>query len=1337
MRAPLIVVCLRRISIILCYMICFPVPEAFAEEELEIYNSEHGLSQGFVMSVIQDRHGFLWIATKSGLNRFDGRQFRVFSHNRSDSTSLSHNFVSAIAEYGEYLLVGTNGGGLNFFHRATHRFYRMPQHLPGQDSLDAPGVRQILTDARGNIWLLTWREYLLGSLYKITLPANFQKRTPDDAGFWDGITVHRIDAPSLNRFTLSHDRRTVYFTPAGKDVLAIDVDAVRCEKLSVPGKTYYLGVVEDERGGLWVVHTQGLLCRTGNTWKEYKTEDNLTEMYPITGTDKVLLRRRDFHTGLYVLDAGSPHPVVLKDQFTYPHTVTAIEDKTGNLWIGTNGYGLAKRGANSTRFTTYFRGKSIFSPPAVLDNGGIICFEYSENILAAEGAKDHTLFKIRNRLPFLGNGAQYLRDPKGRHWLLYPTRNDHTQLTRIDNNGDRVEHLVVHPKDIFRGFMTLDSLGNLWVAHGGQLLYMDADQMAIKRRYDYQSLIPVGHEVRSLLMLPGGKCWIGTSAGLIEGQFRQEELVFNRVGLDSNPEKGLLNHDIACLYYPESSPEWLWIGTKGGGVARMHVPSGKFQHMTTSEGLVDDVIYGILPGDEGSIWMSSNNGLMRYLPDQNVFRWYSIADGLPDNEFNTWAYTRMSDGRLMFGGINGLVVFNPKDFSDNPHVPDNRITRVSLDAGNPGNELFFETPEELNGVLRIPFDHKSITFQFASLEFTAPAKNRFRYYLEGAEKKWAHEGIDNSAQYLNLPPGRYVFKVISSNNDGVWGEKYSSLEFIVLPPWYLTWWAIGIWFFLAAGLAVLALRMYMNRRLQAAETKRLAELDKLKTDFYTNITHEFRTPLTVILGILDNLKNTPDDIKSKVALAYRNGENLLDLINQMLDLSKLEANRLCLNLIYGDITAYIRYVAESFQSLAHRHSQRLVVVDEAGVVRMDFDPEKVRQIVTNLISNAIKFTPAEGHINVKTYLPGADLFGVAVSNTGQGIDPSELPHLFDRFYQSPRHRSTGGTGIGLTLTRELVRLMEGRIEVQCDSDNVVTFTITLPIRHQESTPVDFQFEKDEPQPEEPAVSMLQPQKASSSRLPRVLVVEDNADVVDFIRLCLSSRFRVDYAFNGLDGLEKACDQVPELIISDIMMPGIDGLELCSRIKNDFRTSHIPVIILTAKVDTQSRVEGLKQHADAYLAKPFHTEELIATIEQLLENRKRLQVYYNGLLQGKSVQQTSASTSGSREGDDFIMKLKGFFEANLHNPDLSLEDTCREMGMSRNNLYLKVQALTGQSVMQHLRNLRLEIARELLHNKNLSIGDVAAETGFSDPKFFSRAFSEAYGISPSHYRKQAV
>ncbi len=647
--------------------------------------------------------------------------------------------------------------------------------------------------------------------------------------------------------------------------------------------------------------------------------------------------------------------------------------------------------------------------------------------------------------------------------------------------------------------------------------------------------------------------------------------------------------------------------------------------------------------------------------------------------------------------------------------------------------------------IRLKYDQNDIRLEFVALNYTAPEQNQFEYQLIGYDEDWQSTGAVNPyATYTNLESGEYTFQVRGANNDGHWNLEGTTLSIIITPPWWATLWAYFLYALIVFSIIALIYRFQLNRRLAEAEARRLQELDSAKTRLYTNITHEFRTPLTVIEGMADQIREDPKQwFGEGLDLIKRNNRRLLELVNQMLALRKLESGNMPVQMVHGDVVNYLRYVMESFHAHAESKDIRLHFLCEQEKIDMDYDPEKLQTIVSNLLSNAIKFTPAGGNVYLQVRIPTSNHLLLSVKDTGAGIPEDQLPHIFDRFYQadSGSTREVEGTGIGLTLTRELVRLLGGDINVDSKSGKGATFTVLLPVTKEVEKVNASETIRPAVQtaahgaPTAPESNFLEGDKEESkppSDLPRALIVEDNQDVTRYLQACLRGQYHLETADDGQKGIEKAIETIPDIIISDVMMPGKDGYEVCRTLRQDFRTSHIPILLLTAKADRDSKLEGLEQGADAYLTKPFDKTELEVRLRKLIELRRQLQERYG---QKSGFLKPGKSPAPADSEDAFLLRLRETVEANISDENYGISELCRDLAFSRTQLHRKLRALTGQSTSHHIRSIRLERARELLETTGLNVSEVAYEVGFSSLSYFSQVFSKYHGRTPTEVRKR--
>ncbi|MDX1913728.1 MAG: ATP-binding protein [Saprospiraceae bacterium] len=875
-----------------------------------------------------------------------------------------------------------------------------------------------------------------------------------------------------------------------------------------------------------------------------------------------------------------------------------------------------------------------------------------------------------------------------------------------------------------------DPLGTLWTSYNGsplQRLKNSGIEVIKTLSDDHQ---PLNDQTHCFAPLDAQSFLIGTSDGLVRCDLPQT--VFQPIPIILPDSKGPAK--ITSLIRSKTGVYYL---IANDGVYRFDLTNRAVVRLLLAFPLKKCL--DLIEDDRGDLWICAESGLLRYNPATAESFFFDARNFLSGNTFYPiWLFKKCAkdrQGRLYFAGSSGISVLRPDALAANASPPLAQVTELKI------NNQTAALDSAVYRISRLSLEwwQNNLTFHLAAPGSSQPSLNRYAYQL--IRGRWWNAAPpdewvaveNNTVDFSNLATGSYLFRVKAANSDGVWSERPFELRIRIRPPWYQSWTAYLFYFFILGALVYGWYRYQLRTRLGQAENERLKELDSFKTRFFTNITHEFRTPLTVILGATEQLKQqfaqrAETAHHRSVELVHRNGENLLMLINQILDLAKLESGKLPLRPEKTDLVGFVRYIVESFHSFAAGKQIQLHFLSDTDELVMDFDKEKMQSILSNLLSNACKFTPEGGHIYIQMEKAGGNCL-LKVRDTGIGISEENLPYIFERFYQADNSttRKGEGTGIGLALTRELVRLMGGEISAQSKPGAGATFLISLPI-------VNTLAERNDQLPVRsfvPAEAPAQAALAGSNdpERPLLLVVEDNADVREFLLSCVSDRYNIVEARDGQEGIEKALEHVPDLIVSDVMMPRKDGFELCRTLKNDARSSHIPLVLLTAKADVGSRIEGFARGADEYIAKPFHREELLARLQNLLENRRRLQARYATL----PLPAVSDDPDLQPE-DSFLQKMREVVERHLSEVDFEMPQLERAMGMSRSQIFRKVKALTGRSPSMFIRSVRLYRAKELLRDPKLSISEVAYEVGFSTPAYFSTAFLEEFGKNPTEFRQ---
>jgi signal transduction histidine kinase/DNA-binding response OmpR family regulator len=778
-----------------------------------------------------------------------------------------------------------------------------------------------------------------------------------------------------------------------------------------------------------------------------------------------------------------------------------------------------------------------------------------------------------------------------------------------------------------------------------------------------------------------------------------------------------------------------------------------------------------------------------------VFKNYDVNDGLQSNEFNWHAHHLSRSGEMFFGGINGLNSFFPAAIQDNPHVPPVVFTGFQIfnrPVSFKEKKSPLSAPIAAAEAITLSHEQNVFSFEFAALDYADPAKNRYRYKMENFDRDWRDNGTRRMVTYTNLSPGEYVLRVQGANNDGVWNQTGAAIRIIITPPWWRTWWAYTLYAALFVAIMHSLRRYEMSRqrlkhqveieRLQAEqqqlETARLQELDRMKSRFFANISHEFRTPLTLILGPAEQLEEEVAGARAKEKLdtIRKNAQRLLRLINQLLDLSKLESGKMQLRAAPGDLVEFLRGLTFSFAALAERKRIALRFEARSEKLLAYFDRDKMEKIFSNLLSNAIKFTPEGGVVILDcgfeisdSAIPDlglrhADSKDPAIQNpksaiinvkdTGIGIPADKLARVFDRFYQvdTSSTREYEGTGIGLALVKELVELHHGTVSVASAVGKGSTFTVRLPLGKDHLAPeevleISEQYSVTSEQlsvisDQSPVTSNEQPATSDESERSGdpalagqpalILLVEDHAEMRRFVRNELEPNYRVLEAGDGEAGWQQAIEAIPDLVISDVMMPKMNGFELCRRLKSDERTSHVPVILLTAKADQPDKLAGLETGADDYLAKPFDSQELLARVKNLIAPRRALRERFKSqvVLKPSEIAITSVDEA-------FLKKVMAAVEKHLAEEEFDVETLCREVGISRPQLHRKLTALTGRAANELIRTMRLQRAADLLAKNAGTIAEIAYMVGFSSQGYFTKCFQEQYGLTPREYAKKKL
>jgi two-component system, sensor histidine kinase ChiS len=1368
----------KRYSAIACFLsLCLLASETLISQQLSFRHLtiDDGLSQNAVFSILQDSRGFMWFGTKDGLNRYDGRNFVIYRHNPFDTTSISDAFVTKLMEDSRGdIWAGSISGHVNVLQRETELFCKIPLQNESGENVTTNEITDIAEGPDGAIWIATKGDGLIKILVDDQNGCNYAYRQflhdPADERSLISNRVGNLFFDEHQTFWIGTEEGLNQFHESSASFTRTVFETRHPEAPEISGEYKITSIHLGTTGDFWIGAQSGLIKFDRDT-KEYEFYPNLYEVFRYGwGSINHIAEDHDGHLwvgtsyGLMRFDPSANLYTYYKHDPLNPRSLShnlissILIDRTGILWMGTSGHGINILDLKANRFNTLTRNPDPssrvtgFSIRSILeDDSGYLWISADVLYRLDRESGQLSSFETSSEYPDdFGNTEAYtmIKASDGFLWVASPQGlfryNTATNQSRMYKYSSENASGLMYPEvnTVFE-----DRDGTIWIANRNYFSKLTDSQAGTFRHFRYSISESSQDMVRPVIFQDiQGIFWLGTESGLV--RFDPAERSFYTYRNDPTDPASLSNNHIKSILQDPGQPEgYLWIGTSGG-LNKFNYRTGLFEHYTVQDGLPNEVVYGILPDDDGNLWLSTNKGLSRFNPQAKTFRNFDVFDGLQSNEFNTGAYFRSETGELFFGGIQGLNYFSPNAIQDNPHVPPVVLTGLRLGnryvTNNSDSDLLKSSLPE---VREIRFSHKDnvITFEFAALDYSAPGKNLYSYKLQGYNNEWISSGNLSSATYTNLPPGKFTFRVKGSNNDGVWNEDGLAIAVIVTPPWWRTWWAYLMYAVLFLNGLYLLRRYELNRfnlknqlDLERVETESLRNLDQLKSHFFANISHEFRTPLTLIIGQIETLLDSEEDRnrKKKLASVNSNAEQLLALINQLLDLSKLEAGKMELYPEKQNLVSFLKNQLFSFESLSDAKNIVLNFSSSRTIIPVNFDAEKMERVFINLFSNAIKFTDPGGRIDVAVEIPESDSVEIRVKDSGIGIEKDRLPYVFDRFYQvDPTNtRDYDGTGIGLSLVNELIALHNGTIEAKSKVGVGSEFIIRLPFDGNDASPENDPVKKEQVPIEADSSSKPLPdfELVLSEHDEIILIVEDNRDVRTFIREQLSEEYKILEAANGREGIAVSLATIPDLIITDLMMPEMDGYEFSEKIRSDEKTSHIPIIMLTAKAGLDPKIEGLEAGIDAYLNKPFHVKELRTTVRTLIQQRKTLKKQFSNATYFKPsvIAKTSVDQS-------FLGKAIEMIDTHICEEDFRVEHFAESLNMSVSQLNRKLNALVGQPAGNFIRSVRLQRSAELLNQTGKTIAEICYEVGFNDHAYFSRAFKKQFGKSPSAFRKISI
>lgn len=1326
---------------------------------------EDGLSSNWVYCITQDNQGFMWFGTDKGLDRWDGVNVHSYKHDPTDSNSLSSSDIKRIYQDSDGIFwIGTTVG-LDRYDPVSDTF---SHYFFEKEYSENNWVIRILAQGDSILWLGTKNGLV-----------RFQK----DTGHFQKFFFRNENGQVINKY-----RQIWALSWIGDDCLVAGTRGVffKFDTNTYKSYEFYPGFKEknwgigyssyrDSEGLVWLCFSNGgVFCYDPKNEAMHRYINNADTTYINYPCIVGITEDRYGDIWLASLGGGLHHYNKRTKKFRWftpklgeqgristSITIDVFEDKQGNIWSGSYDGGvnmIPRWGKNIQIHGQYFEKKKSIGDGAVVSlcedpdgylwvssmGGGLaqISQDFSQAMHLDDQNPEPISYRWNTAIELdhkknvwlcnsYGIGV-WTRETKKSEWLMTPS---------TETPGKIPDYSAIVS-------VCEDSLGNMWFGSYTEGLVC----LTALKEFKYYHHDPnnptsvVSGAIFSLMCDHSGNLWIGTTTGLscLE-QGSESFITFSICHNDTNKK----DFDYIAFTTFEDSRGLLWLGTDRG-LYILDRENNQFVDRTSDLGIAHQEISTILEDQSADLWIQSATHLYRFNVTNNQTREFGKKDGFIDIGAGLGQNRNFILGRtghIYYGGNKRVIRFHPDSILINPEPPPVVFTSLEINYKKvkPGKNEYLEKTLNYTDSIVLPYSVNSFSVGFAALDYTLPQNNQYAYMLEGFHNEWVDPGALRKAVFTGLQPGHYTLRVKASNNDGVWNEQGASLKIYITPPWWRTTLAYFVWTVLFIGVFYFFYRMQLKRArfkqrsiLEHEQVEKLQEIDRLKSTFFANISHELRTPLTLILGPVDDIlkQNINDQVRKNIDVMHRNGKRLLRLINQLLDFSKLEAGTVKLSTAELDLVAYVKRIVASFMSAAERNNIRLEFKAKERTLLCYFDAEKLETIVANILSNAFKFTPEGGHIVVRVERQKNEkgkFCEITIQDSGIGIPEDELSHIFDRFYQidDSQTRKHEGAGIGLALAKEMAELHHGTIEVESQPCQGSLFTVRLPLgrthlKDDEISKEPIEETIFEPRAVETSGTDSQNQAQKKSK-PLVLLVEDNHDVRFYIRDLLSGSYNVREAQNGVQGLDMAIRKSPDLIISDVMMPEMDGFELCEKIKTDGRTSHIPIILLTARADESDKLSGLETGADDYIIKPFSAQELKIRVNNLIEQRKRLRETFSRKLDVDPSEITV--TSMDRE---FLNRAIKIVEEHMAHSSFSIEFLARRLGLSRMHLHRKIKALTDLTASQFVLLIRLKRAAQLLEERAGTVTEIAYQVGFENPSYFSACFRKQFGVRPSEY-----
>lgn len=1352
--------------------------------EFRNYSVQDGLSNNKVNCVLQDKTGFIWFGTEDGLNRFDGYEFKVFRPSAEKNSIVSKDIWSLYEDEEGNLWIGSKNGDVIKLDYLTQKFssWKIEEITRNDNSVTA-----IYVDKKKNVWVGTYQQ----GLFKFD-------QSGKKNGHWDFNPENPLGISNNFITSILEDKNGVLWisTYFGLNEFNPDKPEKGFVKYFAASNSLNNNLIWElvkssfDENRIWICTAAGLSFIntdskkiSGVNFPEEKSiqfSGSVGDVVESIENNKLILYIGTYG-GLVRYDFNENKSVRFIQQKDNPRSIISnqinemTKDKSGVIWFATeNGVSSLSIRYNFLKtfsdFNSQFHLSSFNS-----DIKSIINYD-DKNILVGTSTG---LFKLNLQEMTETEFPQF----KGLNiWSLYKEDKD---ILWVGTYGQGFYQFNIRSNTLkkikieYPLFKTLaynyikdikpDSDNNLLIGSwGGGLVKLiksskNKDQYELKfwrSNKDNPEAISF-NDVWSIVVDKVGRIWIGTNGGGLNFFDKEKNKFLYFTANNSNGR--LKSNSILFLYLTQSRTDndrtTLWVCTDQGLTKLVLKNLSNFNSIeelilvsktyTSRDGLSSEVVKSIVENENGDIWVSTSDGIFVYDNRTDKFNRIPYAFERKQTDYNSGASLNFKDKFFLFGSVNGLKIFQTKQVTHSDYKPEVIISDFQL--FNKSVSSLDNSPIKAavnkNGEIRLSYSENVFSFQFTATDYNNPSTIKYAYMMKGFDKDWNYSENRRFVTYTNLNPGEYEFLVKATNSDGLWNEIPTAVKVIISPPWWRTVWAYiaYILLFLAGVLSIRRLEMnkakLMNEiKMKNFEAEKLREVEAMKSRFFANISHELRTPLMLIKGPIDELlnKSSSANVAELAELAARNSEKLKSLIDQLLELTQLESAKIPVKAVFENIVEFSKNILCSFKNLAEQKQIELIFESDEEKIMAWFDKDILEKILNNILSNAFKFTNANGKIGIKISCQKSDInpkVVIKTFDTGIGIDEKDINKVFDRFYQSTEsmRKNYAGFGIGLSLVKELIDLHKWEIKLFSEKTKGTEFLISIPLNDYLDETQKLKEERPSHSTEETAEPIRKSNEVENSKTDdesnkfTIMIVEDSEDVRFYLSSLLKNQYKLILAENGLDAINKSLEQLPDLIISDIMMPEMDGLEFCQRIKNDWRTSHIPVILLTARTTIEEKVEGLETGADDYLYKPFNSSELYARIKNLISQRIKLKEKFS-----KSLDLKPENLTDSTAEQDFINRAIEIVEKNIYNLDFNTDKFAEEMFLSRSQLYRKLNSLTNQSPGEFIRTVKLKKAAKLLVEKKLSVTQIALEIGFNSPSHFTKAFKQMFNCLPSEF-----